>query len=240
MSVTATIRTVALLTPRLRDAMFEVLDACFENTDRQRFERDLAGKQWLILVEDGGQVAGFSTARIIELRLAEGRQRFLFSGDTVVAPAYWQQPALAAAFGHLALHLLDTSPTPLFWFLISKGFRTYCLLTANFCEFIPDCRHRDTARLQASLDAVARHMFGDRYDQARGIITAGPLSDFLRPELQIIPEGKRRNQHVRFFLERNPGWPHGDELACLAPLTRDNLTPLARRQIERTRPHWQL
>ncbi len=240
MSATSAIRAVASLTPELRESMYEIFAACFENTSRQRFESDLADKQWVILVADGVRLAGFSTARIIELEVGEERQRFLFSGDTIVAPAHWHQPALAAAFGHLTFHLIDASPLPLYWFLISKGFRTYRLLTANFIEYIPDYRRQDAPALRASLDAVAVHMFGDRYDRSRGVITASPASDHLRPDLQAIPEGKRRNRHVAFFLERNPGWPHGDELACLAPLTRENYTPLAHRQIKQTPPQWQL
>jgi len=36
---------------------------------------------------------------------------------------------------------------------------------------------------------------------------------------------------VRFFVERNPGHACGDELCCLAPLTRANFTPAAHRVI---------
>jgi hypothetical protein len=36
---------------------------------------------------------------------------------------------------------------------------------------------------------------------------------------------------VRFFIERNPGHARGDELCCLAPLTRENFTRAAYRTI---------
>jgi hypothetical protein len=39
------------------------------------------------------------------------------------------------------------------------------------------------------------------------------------------------DRHVRFFVERNPGHERGDELCCLAPLTRDNFTRAAWRVI---------
>jgi hypothetical protein len=40
-----------------------------------------------------------------------------------------------------------------------------------------------------------------------------------------------RDPHVCFFLARNPGHASGDELCCLAPLTRANFTPAAYRVI---------
>jgi hypothetical protein len=43
-------------------------------------------------------------------------------------------------------------------------------------------------------------------------------------------EKERGNQHVKFFLEQNPGWRQGDELVCIARLAADNLRgSLARR-----------
>ena len=38
-----------------------------------------------------------------------------------------------------------------------------------------------------------------------------------------------RDPHVRFFHGRNPDHARGDELCCLAPLTRANFTPAAYR-----------
>ena len=52
-------------------------------------------------------------------------------------------------------------------------------------------------------------------------------------ELQIVPltRERLRDPHVRFFAERNPGHTRGDELCCLAPLTRAAFTSAAYRVI---------
>ena len=52
----------SVLGARERQAMFELLSSCFIGVDRDTFEKDLAGKNWAILLEDDeGQLRGFST-----------------------------------------------------------------------------------------------------------------------------------------------------------------------------------
>jgi hypothetical protein len=53
----------------------------------------------------------------------------------------------------------------------------------------------------------------------------------LRAELQQIPDGRGDDPHIRFFLQRNPGHGHGDELVCLCELSHDNLTAAGRRMV---------
>jgi hypothetical protein len=56
----------------------------------------------------------------------------------------------------------------------------------------------------------------------------------LRSGVAEITEQRLRDPHVRFFAERNPGHASGDELCCIAPLTRENFTPAAYRVIGST------
>lgn len=50
------------LTRAQADAMFDLLGAHFAGVSRTQFERDLAEKNWVLLLEDGaGDLAGFST-----------------------------------------------------------------------------------------------------------------------------------------------------------------------------------
>jgi hypothetical protein len=51
----------------------------------------------------------------------------------------------------------------------------------------------------------------------------------LVPELLDIPDGRAGDRDVAFFLGRNPGYVHGDELACLTQIADANLTAAARR-----------
>ena len=51
------------------------------------------------------------------------------------------------------------------------------------------------------------------------------------PEVADVTPERLRDPHVAFFVRRNPGHARGDELCCLAPLTRANFTPAAYRVI---------
>jgi hypothetical protein len=51
----------------------------------------------------------------------------------------------------------------------------------------------------------------------------------LVPELLEVPEGRAADPDIAFFLECNPGFVRGDELACLAQIDDTNLTAAARR-----------
>ncbi len=242
MSLGTRILAPAELDRSSRDQLFALFSSAFDHSSRERFERDLDGKHWVVLVVAGDgaheRLVGFTTAEVLTLEQHGRRLRFLYSGDTLVAPTHWQQPALPAAFGHLMLALVDREASPLYWFLISMGFRTYRLLTANFVRFIPDCRHPDDAELGELLALVADHKFGRRFDPASGIVRADPDSERLKPALQAVPPGRLANPHVAFFLARNPGCGRGDELACLAPCSAANLSAVAHRQLARVAPEW--
>lgn len=227
------------LTQEIREAMFVLHSRNFECVDRERFIADLEEKDWVILLLNGeGGVAGFSTQKLISLPVAGRTVRFLYSGDTVVDRAHWNTPLLAGCFGHLMLRLLDTyGEGDLFWFLISKGFRTYRFLPVFFNRFWPAPDSEMPADMAALLTVVARHKFNDAFDSCSGIIR--PLNgDRLIPELAGISTERLKNPQVAFFLARNPGYAHGDELACLAPISRDNLNAYAHRVIRDTTPVW--
>jgi hypothetical protein len=66
----------------------------------------------------------------------------------------------------------------------------------------------------------------------------GGQKDRLRPELCDVPPSRQRDPHIRFFLDRNPTFHAGDELACIADISRENLNAYAWRVIERTAVHW--
>jgi hypothetical protein len=156
--------------------------------------------------------------------------RALFSGDTIIDRRHWGDSALARVWGRLALALLDEHPAEeLYWFLISKGYKTYRFLPVFFQEFYPRPEVPTPGRVAEVLDALARCKFPREYDPGRGIVRAGPGKEYLRDEVAPVTPGRLADPHVRFFVERNPGHLWGDELCCLAPLTRANFTPAAYR-----------
>ncbi|HUR80027.1 MAG TPA: hypothetical protein VM733_04640 [Thermoanaerobaculia bacterium] len=208
------------LTRRDRDAMFALYTAYFATADRVTFERDLAEKEWVILLcDDDGAIAGFSTL----MRLHFGGATVFFSGDTIVAKHRWGTFDLPRLW---AQHVFAHAGANTYWFLISSGWRTYRYLPLFFREFHP----RD-AGMKPLLDRIAIAKFGDAYDARTGVIrlaTPAPLREGVSD-----PDARMSNPHVRFFVEANPGHADGDELACLVRVGVDNLTPAGLRMIGR-------
>ena len=240
MPLAASIVRQTRLQPADREAMLALHARHFGNVQRERFLADLAGKDWVIVLRAlDGTIVGFSTQVLITLTVQGRPLRFLFSGDTVVDHAHWRSPALAGSFGHLMLRLLALhGEDGLYWFLITKGYRTYRFLPVFFRSFYPTYAAETPAATGALLEAVAAHRFGATYDRRTGLIRPGAGADWLLPELAHVPAARRRDAHVAFFLQRNPGFASGDELACLAAIRRDNLTSQAWRVIRTTQPNW--
>jgi hypothetical protein len=214
--------------------MYELMDQHYVNVLPETFEADLAEKQWAILLQDPvtDEVCGFSTQRLLTVDAGGVPVTALFSGDTIVAREKWGESALPHVWGRLALSLIDEhSGGPLYWFLISKGYKTYRFLPLFFREFYPRFDRATTRQARTIIDALAASRWPELYDSAAGVIRATPTKDRLRPGIADVSDARLRDAHVRFFLERNPRFADGDELCCLAPLTRENFTPAAWRVI---------
>ena len=54
----------------------------------------------------------------------------------------------------------------------------------------------------------------------------------LRPGVAEVTERRLRDPLVEFFIRMNPGHAQGDELACLVPISRSNLTPAGLRMLK--------
>ena len=223
---------VAELAPAERERMLELMRGHYENVERRTFEGDLDEKDWVIVLSDAatGDLCGFSTQVLLEETLGQRQVRVLFSGDTIVARQYWGDNALARVWGRPALRLADASAAAdLYWFLICKGYKTYRFLPVFFHEFHPRFDAVTPAWAAETINALGRRRYPERFDAERGVVRASAETDRLRPGLADVTEERLRDPHVRFFAERNPGHARGDELCCIAPLSRSNFRPSAYR-----------
>ena len=222
---------VATLDAPQREAMYALYVRYYDAVSRERFLADLADKRYTVLLHDqAGVLQGFSTLAEYPREFDGGTIGVLFSGDTVVDARHWGQQALTFAWLRLAGRLKARAPErPLYWFLISKGHRTYRFLTAFAREFWPAFNRPTPPRMQALMNALARERFGDDFDAAAGVIRFAESRGHLRAPFAKVSEAHRRLPEVAFFLARNPGYARGDELVCLCELAAEKLRPLARR-----------
>ena len=227
MNITGRIRRIGDLSAHQRGQMFALMAQYYEQVDVNEFEADLSEKEWVIEVADQstGTLLGFSTQMILTVRQPGGPVRALFSGDTIVDERIRQRNPLARLWGRLALSLIDEyAGEDLYWFLISKGYKTYRFLPLFFHEFYPCCDTPPPPRIAELIAALGRFKYSAAYDPAAGIVRAGENSCRLRPGAADVTPERLRDRHVRFFCARNPQHQRGDELCCLAPLTRANFT----------------
>lgn len=213
-----------------RDAAFALFRAHYDGADQARFERDLGDKQRVILLRDrdSGALRGFSTVLHREVRVGARMATMVFSGDTVIDRSCWGQKRLQSAFAGLLFRLKLRHPDrPLYWFLISKGWRTYLLMANHFPRAVPRGDLAEPPELRAALDALAAERFGAEYDAAAGIVRYATPHERVRDGVAPVDGALLANPHVRFFVERNPGHADGDELACLAQIRMRDLARTA-------------
>lgn len=207
--------------------------ATYEGSEAGRFRADLAEKDWVILLRDGeaGPVVGFSTQMRMDVEVHGRRVRALFSGDTLIEPGYWGEQVLVRAWCRLAGRVKAQEPAvPLYWFLISKGHRTYLYLPTFFHRFHPRHDAETPAFERDLIAALGARKYPREFNPATGLIEPRETHDRLRPELDGTAR-RLANPHVAFFRARNPRYLEGHELVCVAEIHAGNMRGVARREL---------
>jgi hypothetical protein len=209
--------------------MFHLLAQHFDGVTPAQFTRDLAEKNWVILIRRSGHLVGFTTLLIYETSFVGEPVSVVYSGDTIVAPEAWGSSALARGWITAVNQLRERYRRgKYYWLLLTSGFRTYRFLPVFWREFFPRINAVTPTHIQRLRDHLAIERFGAQYDATCGIVR------FHQPQrlqggLKNVPVERTIDPHVAFFLARNPGHARGDELACLTELCAENLTAAGRR-----------
>jgi hypothetical protein len=233
--LTARVMPVAQVSAVLKESMYALFDRYYAETSVAAFRSDLEAKRLVILLHDETPaLRGFSTLAVDEFEYDGKRHRAVFSGDTIIDHEFWGEQALAFAWTELAGRIKAEAPQlPLYWFLISKGVRTYRYLPAMARHFYPSWKEQTPRRMQDLLDFLAIAHFGDAYRPDESVIRFAQSRGQLREQWLVVSDRERERPEVAFFLERNPRHGLGEELACIAELAVENMRPLARRIFEK-------
>lgn len=216
------------------DEMYRLMNSYYDNVSRETFQRDLSEKRDIILLRnsDERKIKGFSTLMLLEQMVDGFPITALFSGDTIIDKEYWGTNELPKWWGRYAFSLIDEMPDKeLYWFLMSKGYKTYRFLPVFFNEFYPRRGVDFPEREKRILDAFASSKFPNNYNPETGIISFEGKKDHLKHGVADIDESRMKNPDIQYFLEMNPHWEQGDELACLVRLTKDNFNRIGHRVI---------
>lgn len=214
-------------------SMYQLYSEFYAGTSEDMFLADLAEKTHVILLHHEMQLCGFSTLCLWDAFVWKDNAevcRVIFSGDTIIHHKYWGEQTLTLAFCHFAGQMkAQHVEVPLYWFLISKGYRTYRYLHLFSKSYYPSYRNDEHADLKTLLSAAARKKFGNAFNPASGLIQFPSSHGHLRSNLASVRDNLKSRPDVDYFLQRNPAYAQGDELACITHMHENNLRSIARR-----------
>jgi len=125
--ITAQTIKVTALSSHEKLVMYKLFEQYYSSVTLERFHSDLESKHYSILLRSNdNQIQGFTTLEVVSISENPKEGIALYSGDTILHHDYWGDQTLPWAWCRLAGNFKAKSPeTPLYWFLIVKGHRTY-------------------------------------------------------------------------------------------------------------------
>lgn len=216
--VTTQVVPVRVLSTAVQGEMFSLMESHYDGVSRETFATDLADKDDVFLFYVGGRLIGFSTILCRQLPDIPGAT-ILFSGDTVIDQDFWGRSFLQIAFGRYVLERKLRRPhAPLYWMLISKGYKTYLMMRRNYPWSFPQPGREPPTREGAAMDRFYASRFGSDYDPSTGLIRHDTGNYAVKEEWSEPPAELAADPDLRHFLKLNPGCAEGVELACIAEI----------------------
>jgi hypothetical protein len=214
-----------------RGQMFRLLNRHFDGVTKDQFESDLAEKNWVILLSQERELTGFSTLLAYESFFQGKPLSVIYSGDTIVSPEAWGTTSLSRAWIACVKSLRESYPQgKYYWLLLTSGFRTYRFLPVFWKDFFPRFDLANDHYKEKLVGHLSLERFGVQYHSKEGIVRF-KTPQKLNNKLREVPDGRSADPHIAFFLKKNSGFVHGDELVCLTELCDENLTKAGKRMI---------
>ena len=220
------------VTPHYQDRMFHLMNLYYDKISQVNFIDDLKSKQWVGLVMDGNdEVQGFTTFAINPGTKQQKEYNVLFSGDTILAQEHWGSQIIVKGWCHSVGRIISSDPSKKwYWYLLSKGHRTYMYLPLFFQNYYPSVNSSaDHDELKKIASSVSEELFGSFWNEEKGVIRFDHSRGELKVDLAESTFEKSRSTFVNFFLKKNPFFHQGQELVCVASLHPDNMLRSAKK-----------
>jgi len=212
-------------------SMFRVFRENFNGATFEIFERLMPVESFVIslLDEETNEIEGFSTLALYETTFNHKPLSVVYSGDTIIRREYWGTPQLPSTWIKTVLDKSANMVQPLYWLLISSGYKTYRFLTVFYKEFYPRHNAPTPPDLQALMEHLATQRFGSDYHCEEGVVRFRNGATPLREGIAEVTDERLHDPHIAFYISRNPGYINGDELVCITRVHPDNFTPAGKR-----------
>jgi len=227
------IKLIKKLCSQEKSELFSLMTRHYNDVNENIFLNDLSDKHHIILFYDKelNQLRGFTTLKMLQLNACD-EHVCLFSGDTIIEKEYWGSVQLPRLWCVYINAMKEWCPgKKIYWLLTAKGHKTYRFMSVFFRDYYPHY-NKKSSPLKELLDSYSFLQVQDRYDPRTHLIDSGKIKDRLKPGIADINHERDQDAHVTFFLESNPHWINGTELASILEVTEDNLTLLGKRMFQ--------
>ncbi|MEO7292835.1 MAG: hypothetical protein ABIW34_07020 [Ginsengibacter sp.] len=213
--------------------MFKLMEESYDHMDYLTFVKDLSDKVYVGLLFDSEKcIQGFTTFGINPKGTGNSGYSIIFSGDTVISPEHWGSQEMMRGWGTSVGKIIADDPSKdWYWFLLSKGHRTYMYLPLFFNEYYPSVQENNYDNLLKVLNETALKLYPGSFNSLSGVIVFDKKMGELKPSLAQTTFDKQSKPHVKFFLEKNPEFFQGNELVCVARLHPDNIKGYGKKYI---------
>jgi hypothetical protein len=218
-------KLVIELTEKNLGEMYFLFEKYYVNISYDLFLNDLKEKTHVMFIRnEKDELVGFST--IFRKKIPKiSKGTFLYSGDTVIRQDYWGTKYLQKAFFYFILKTKLASPfQPVYWMLISKGFKTYMMMKRNFISCWPRREGPTPWQLKYVQDQFYKLKFGPSYNSNSDLIVFPESKGEVKGDIAAPSEESKMDQDIQFFLEKNPGYTRGEELTCITEILWKDLT----------------
>lgn len=219
-------KPVALLDRAEWDALYAISSAWVVES-REDFEAAGRPHHEVIRFRQGTTLVGFGFLSTHALR-HEGKTRvMLFTTDVYIDPTHQGQSLIQRSGLMSYLRAKRRFPlAPIYWLFEAASPVAYMLLTRNFKDYWP---HHDRPLLpgQHELRMTAiQAVFGPDHANEHGIVT-NPTRILVWKSDAAFRTGKELDPAYAYYEAINPGWPDGEGVVCVCPLTMGNFVAMA-------------
>lgn len=202
--------------------MYLLMSTFYDDTNEEVFLKDFYAKDYCLALYAEEKLVGFTTQKVMELEVEGKKIHGVFSGDTIIHKDYWGDIELFVVWANFWFDYAKKYEE-FYWFLISKGYKTYRMLPLFWKQYYP-CYKEETPEYEKKIiDAYASTLYPEEYNKSTGVIEYKTTKDKLKNGVADIGERELKRKEVAYFVEKNPGYIHGNDIACLAKIDRAQL-----------------
>lgn len=209
--------------------MYFLMVEFYNNITEKNFFKDFLEKDYCIILKDReNRIKGFSTQKILTLNYKGKNIHGVFSGDTVIHKENWGSFSLFQVFSKFFFTYGEQYDN-FYWFLIVKGHKTYKILPTFLKKFYPNFKETTPPEIKSLMDFFGSIHCPEEYNSVTGVIEYNDIKDSLKEGIADITNKELRDNHVKFFLQKNPYYEKGNDLVCIASLKKENLRERAKK-----------